>query len=64
MPDHRPTYADPAAGGGAQRLDQVVRNRESHQELMRQELEIQHLAREGQPPKPSLIERARGLFRR
>ncbi len=57
MPDHRPTFQTPEAGGGAQRLDQVVRNREAHQDQMRQELELQHLAREGQPPKPGLLER-------
>jgi len=64
MPDHRPTSQTPAAGGGAQGLDQVVRNRESSQDQMRHELELQHLPREGQPPKPSLLDRLRGLFRR
>ena len=62
MPDHRPTFQTPSAGGGAQRLDETVRNRESHQEQMRQELELQHLAREGQPAKPSLMRRLRGVF--
>ena len=63
MPDHRATFQTPAAGGGAQRLDQVVRNRESSEDQMREELELQHLAREGQPPRPGLMDRLRGLFR-
>jgi hypothetical protein len=64
MPDHRPTFQTPSAGGGVQRLDQTVRNRESHQEQMREEFELQHLAREGRPHKPSLMERLRGLVHR
>ena len=64
MPDNRPINPVPPAGSGTFRADQALRNREAHQEQMRQELELQHLAREGQPPKPSLADRLRGLFRR
>ena len=64
MPDHRPTYPTPPVGSGALRADQALRNREVHQEQMRAQLELQHLAHEGQPPTPSLMDRVRSLFRR
>jgi len=64
MPDNRPINPVPPAGSGAFRADQALRNREAHQEQMRAELELAHLAHEGQPPKPSLADRLRGLFRR
>jgi len=64
MPDHRPIYPVPPIGSGAQRADQALRNREEHQEQMREFLELQHLAREGQPPKPGLVDRIRALVRR
>ena len=51
-------------GSGALRADQALRNREEHQEQMRATLELQHLARAGQPPKPGLVDRIRALFRR
>ncbi len=64
MPDHRPTWPDPAAGSGTQKADTLVRNHEAHQELMREQIELEHLAREGRPRKPGLVERIRGLFHR
>ena len=54
----------PPVGSGALRADQALRNREEHQEQMRATLELQHLARAGQPPKPGLVDRIRALFRR
>ena len=64
MPDHRPTWPDAAAGSGTQKADTLLRNREAHQEQMRAQLELEHLASDGQPRKPGLFERIRGLLHR
>ena len=42
MPDHRPTWPDPAAGSGTQKADTLLRNHEAHQEQMREQLELEH----------------------
>jgi hypothetical protein len=49
---------------GPGKLDALLRNRETHQDLMREELELEHLAREGRPPRPSPLERLRRVFHR
>ena len=64
MPDNRPSNPVPPVGSGALRADQALRNREEHQEQMREALELQRLAHEGQPTKPRLVDRIRALFGR
>ena len=64
MPEYRPMWPDPAAGGGLQKIDALLQNRDAHQELMREQIELEHIAREGQPGHPGLVGRIRRLFRR
>ena len=64
MPDDRPMWPDPSPGAGMGKLDTLLANREAHQEQMREELELEHEAREGEARRRGLRERIRDLLRR